>query len=65
MARCAVWRGSPMLQSYADPRLLAGQGHIDVYDPATDTGYQRILVTARIKQTADYYEKGGRMPNRC
>ena len=58
-----VQRGTPMLQSYADPRLLAGQGHIDVHDPETDTGYQRTLVTARIKQTADYYEKGGKMPN--
>ena len=52
-----VQRGTPMLQSYADP--LAGQGHIDVHDPETDTGYQRTLVTARIKQTADYYEKDG------
>lgn len=58
-----VQRGTPMLQSYADPRLLSGQGQVDIHDPEGDTGYQRTLVTARIKQTAEYYEKGGRMPN--
>lgn len=58
-----VQRGTPMLQSYADPQLLAQQGQVDLHDPQTDTGYQRTLVTARIKQTADYYEKGGKMPN--
>lgn len=58
-----VQRGTPMLQSYADPRLLGQQGRVDIHDPVDDGGYQRTLVTARIKQTADYYEKGGRMPN--
>ncbi|WP_276309084.1 DGQHR domain-containing protein [Specibacter cremeus] len=58
-----VQRGTPMLQSYADPRLLSDQGQVDLHDPDSDTGYQRTLVTARIKQTADYYAKGGRMPN--
>jgi DGQHR domain-containing protein len=58
-----VQRGTPMLQSYAEPRLLVDQGQVDIHDTDSDTGYQRTLVTARIKQTADYYEKGGRMPN--
>lgn len=58
-----VQRGTPMLQSYADPVLLAQHGKVDIHDPVADTGYQRTLVTARIKQTADYYERGGRMPN--
>jgi DGQHR domain-containing protein len=52
-----------MLQSYANPQLLARQGQVDIHDSDQDSGYQRTLVTARIKQTADYYEKGGKMPN--
>lgn len=58
-----VQRGTPMLQSYADPRLLDQQGRVDIHNPGDDVDYQRTLVTARIKQTADYYEKGGRMPH--
>jgi DGQHR domain-containing protein len=58
-----VQRGTPMCQSYVSPDLLDRQGIFDVHDPESDTGYQRVLVTARIKQTADYYEHGGRLPN--
>ena len=58
-----VQRGTPMLQAYAASKLIAEQGSIDIHDPDSDTGYQRTLVTARIKQTADYYERGGLMPN--
>jgi len=58
-----VQRGTAMLQSYATPLLLRDQGVVDVHNPETDEGYQRALVTSRIKQTADYYDKGGRMPN--
>lgn len=58
-----VQRGTPMLQAYANPRLLTEQGSIDVHDPETETGYQRKLVTVRVGQTAEYYRTGGRMPN--
>ena len=58
-----VQRGIPMLQAYAPAPLLAKQGRVDVHDPESESGYQRQLVTARTKQTADYYKDGGLMPN--
>jgi DGQHR domain-containing protein len=58
-----VQRGVAMLQTYADAPLITRQGRIDIHDPKTDAGYQRKLVTARTKQTADYYQGGGLMPN--
>jgi len=59
-----VQRGTPMLQSYANARRIADHARIDEFDPKTDEGYQRSLVTSRVAQTADYYDtKNGRMPN--
>lgn len=59
-----VQRGTPMLQSYATAVAIRTHAVTDEYDPQTDTGYQRSLVTSRISQTADYYDaKAGRMPN--
>ncbi|MGO9157846.1 DGQHR domain-containing protein [Mycobacterium sp.] len=59
----AVQRGTPMLQGFVTPQLLNDQGEVDVHDNEADRGYQRSLVTARVKQAADYYKSGGRMPN--
>ena len=59
-----VQRGTPMLQTYATARSVADHSTTDEYNPVTNTGYQRTLVTSRINQTAEYYDvKGGRMPN--
>ena len=59
-----VQRGTPMLQSYATAQVISAHTTTDEYNPQTDTGYQRSLVTSRIAQTADYYDaKAGRMPN--
>lgn len=59
-----VQRGTPMLQSYATAQEISDHTRTDEYDPQTDSGYQRSLVTSRIAQTADYYDaKHGRMPN--
>src|SRR4051812_10347183 len=59
-----VQRGTPMLQSYATAAAIRDHTVTDEYNPQTDAGYQRSLVTSRISQTADYYDtKGGRMPN--
>jgi DGQHR domain-containing protein len=59
-----VQRGTPMLQTYATARTVEKNAKIDIWDPDTEEGYQRSLVTTRIAQTADYYDvKGGRMPN--
>ncbi|MDC8992416.1 DGQHR domain-containing protein [Mycobacterium marinum] len=59
----AVQRGTPMLQGFATPQLLSDQGEVDVHDTESDRGYQRSLVTARVKHAAEYYRTGGRMPN--
>lgn len=59
-----VQRGTPMLQTYATAASVEAHAQIDTWDPETEEGYQRALVTSRTAQTVDYYDtKNGRMPN--
>ncbi|XXZ53150.1 DGQHR domain-containing protein (plasmid) [Streptomyces cavourensis] len=59
-----VQRGTPMLQAFTDAVTVSDHQKIDIFDPDTNTGYQRAPVTARVRKAARYYdEKKGRMPN--
>jgi DGQHR domain-containing protein len=53
-----------MLQAFTDAVTMSDHQKIDIFDPDTNTGYQRAPVTARVRKAARYYdEKKGRMPN--
>lgn len=41
----------------------AASVRVDVYDPATGKGYQRVGIASRMRAIARYYRDGGRMPN--
>ncbi|WP_306367959.1 DGQHR domain-containing protein [Nocardiopsis sp. CC223A] len=59
-----VQRGTIMLQAFTDAITVSNHQKIDIFDPDTNTGYQRAPVTSRVRKAATYYdEKKGRMPN--
>ena len=59
-----VQGGQATLLSAMRAEDLGRHKRVDVYDPITKTGYQRMAQTARVNGAARYYgEKGGRMPN--
>lgn len=59
-----VQAGQPMLLTAIRAEDLGRHKRVDVYDPVTKKGYQRVAQTARVNSAARYYgEKGGRMPN--
>ncbi len=59
-----VQRGTAMFETYMPARVLADHALVDEFNPQTEKGYQRTLITSRVSQTADYYDaKNGRMPN--
>src|SRR3954468_1757515 len=59
----AVQSGTPMFMAFARAEDVVTHAHVDVFDPKTGNGYQRVPTTSRQRQAADYYRKGGRMPN--
>jgi DGQHR domain-containing protein len=59
----AVQNGVPMLLGFAKAQPLTEAATVDTFDPETNLGYQRTPMSSRIRQAADYYDKGGRMPN--
>ena len=59
-----VQAGRPMLLTAMRAEDLGRHKRVDVYNPSTKKGYQRVAQTARVNSVARYYgEKRGRMPN--
>jgi DGQHR domain-containing protein len=58
-----VQRGTPMLQGFVDAVTVSDHQAVDIFDPDTTGGYQRAPITARVRKAAQYYDRGGRMPN--
>jgi len=59
-----VQNGRPLLLTAMSAEDLGRHKKVDVYDPVTKKGYQRVAQTARVNSAAKYYgAKGGRMPN--
>jgi DGQHR domain-containing protein len=58
-----VQRGTLMLQTADRAEHIARVARPDTYDPATRQGYQRLPNNARMRRLADYYRRGGKMPN--
>lgn len=59
-----VQAGRPLLLTAMRAEDVGRHKRVDVYDPTTKKGYQRVAQTARVNSAAKYYgEKGGRMPN--
>jgi DGQHR domain-containing protein len=59
-----VQDGRPMLLTAMRAEDLGRHKRVDVYDPSTKKGYQRVAQTARVNSVAKYYgEKRGGMPN--
>lgn len=59
-----VQAGRPMLMGAMPASELERHRRVDIYDPNTQTGYQRKPVMSRVRKAARYYaEKGGKMPN--
>lgn len=59
-----VQGGQPILLTAMRAEDIGRHKRVDVYDPATKTGYQRVAQTARVNSAARYYgERSGRMPN--
>lgn len=59
-----VQDGRPMLLTAMRAEDLGRHKRVDVYDPSTKKGYQRVAQTARVNSVARYYgEKRGGMPN--
>lgn len=57
-------KGRPLLLTAMRAEDLGRHKRVDVYDPSTKKGYQRMAQTARVNSAAKYYgEKDGRMPN--
>ena len=59
-----VQNDRPLLLTAMSAEDLGRHKKVDVYDPVTKKGYQRVAQTARVNSAAKYYgAKGGRMPN--
>jgi DGQHR domain-containing protein len=59
-----VQHGQALLLTAMRADELGRHKRVDVYDPTTKAGYQRMAQTARVNSAARYYgDKGGRMPN--
>jgi DGQHR domain-containing protein len=59
-----VQAGRPLLLTAMRAEDLGHHKRVDVYNPVTKNGYQRVVQTARVNSVARYYgEKRGRMPN--
>lgn len=59
----AVQDGVPILQTFGSAGVTSNQIAVDVYNSKTEEGYQRDLQPTRVRGAAEYYSKGGRMPN--
>ncbi|MER6580711.1 DGQHR domain-containing protein [Nonomuraea sp. NPDC001023] len=58
-----VQRGILMFTGYVPASIIAGQVRVDTHDPVSGTGYQRSVARFRIAKVAEYYLRGGTMPN--
>src|SRR5688572_20077706 len=58
-----VQRGQPIFVTAIKARDVVDLTALDTYDPETGAGYQRDRSPARMREAAQYYEDGGRMPN--
>jgi DGQHR domain-containing protein len=58
-----VQRGTLMLQTASGAQHVATDARPDIFDPNTRTGYQRLPNQARMRRLAEYYRRGGKMPN--
>lgn len=58
-----VQRGQPIFVTAIRARDAVDLTALDTYDPETGEGYQRERSPARMREAAQYYQDGGRMPN--
>ena len=58
-----IQRGRPLMLTAVNAQDVVRQAVVDVYDPTTQKGYQRVGVPSRMREAGRYYEEGGRMPN--
>lgn len=58
-----VQRGQPVFVTAIRARDVVDLTALDTYDPETTEGYQRERSPARMREAAQYYRDGGRMPN--
>lgn len=58
-----VQRGEPLLLTAIRAQDVVRQATVDVHDPDTRKGYQRLGTPSRMRDAGHYYEGGGRMPN--
>lgn len=58
-----VQRGIPMFTGYVPVNVIASKVRVDTHDPISGAGYQRSVAKFRIAKVADYYLRGGAMPN--
>lgn len=59
----AVQRGVTLLQAFGPAAQVVARTAVDVFDPATGSGYQRERQAPRVRKAAEYYRSGGRLPN--
>lgn len=58
-----VQRGVTMFLGYLPASLMTSHAKVDMHDPASRVGYQRMITQGRIRKIAAYYDRGGLMPN--